>query len=102
MQQIKRCYKSLCTLLVCNDGFAAYPNSIQRAFREKVKNTAGIGRCSLAVWKDLHIGTVIKRTVHMHQSQSNVSSVFSQVRHLWLAVSLARCLLLHSRSLLCA
>jgi transposase-like protein/IS1 family transposase len=65
MQQVRRCCKRLSTLLVCTDGFAAYPNSIRRAFREKVKKTAGRGRCCLEVWKDLHIGTVIKRTVKM-------------------------------------
>jgi transposase-like protein/IS1 family transposase len=65
MQQVRRCCKCLSTLLVCTDGFAAYPNSIRRAFREKLKNTAGRGRCRLEVWKDLHIGTVIKRTVKM-------------------------------------
>jgi IS1 family transposase len=65
MQQVRRCCKCLSAILVCTDGFAAYPNSILRAFREKVKNTAGRGRCRLVVWKDLHIGTVIKRTVKM-------------------------------------
>jgi IS1 family transposase len=66
MQQVRRCCTILSTILVCTDGFAAYPNSIRRAFREKVKNTAGRGRSRLEVWKDLHIGTVIKRTVKMH------------------------------------
>jgi hypothetical protein len=28
--------------LICTDGFAAYPKSILRAFREKVKNPYGI------------------------------------------------------------
>jgi hypothetical protein len=49
-------------LLVATDGWAAYPKSIQRAFREKVKETAGRGRACLRVWKDLCIVTVIKRT----------------------------------------
>src|SRR5207248_658282 len=31
-------------------------------FREKVKKLAGVGRASLEVWPQLHIGTVIKRT----------------------------------------
>jgi transposase-like protein/IS1 family transposase len=65
MQQVRRCCKMLSTLLVCTDGFAAYPNSIRRAFREKVKSATGRGRCCLEVWKDLHIGTVIKNTVKM-------------------------------------
>jgi IS1 family transposase len=44
------------------DGWSAYPNSIRRAFREKVKLTCGVGRACLQVWPELHIGTVIKRT----------------------------------------
>ncbi len=50
-------------LLVCTDGWAPYPNSIKRAFREKVKETLGRGRACLRVWPQLHIGTVIKHTV---------------------------------------
>lgn len=38
------------------------PNSIRRAFREKVKETIGVGRACLRIWSELHIGTVIKRT----------------------------------------
>lgn len=49
-------------LLVCTDGFAAYPKSIIRAFREKVKKQPGPGRCSLEAWPDLCIATVIKHT----------------------------------------
>ncbi len=49
-------------LLVLTDGWAAYPNSIRRAFREKVKKVAGVGRACLDVWPHLHIGTVIKRS----------------------------------------
>jgi hypothetical protein len=64
MLQMRRCCKDLCRLLICTDGFAAYPKSILRAFREKVKRTPGRGRCCLEVWPDLHIGTVIKRTVN--------------------------------------
>jgi IS1 family transposase len=63
MQQVRRCGQALRALLICTDGFAAYPNSIRRAFREKVKETAGCGRARLHVWPQLYIGTVIKRTV---------------------------------------
>ena len=56
----------MCELLICTDGWAAYPNSIRRAFREKVKRTAGRGRCAFEVWSGLHIGTVIKRTFKKH------------------------------------
>lgn len=49
-------------LLVCTDGFAAYPQRIGRAFREKVKKSAGRGRCALEAWPDLCLATVIKHT----------------------------------------
>jgi transposase-like protein len=63
MQQVRPCGQALRALLVCTDGFAAYPNSIRRAKRSKVKETAGGGRPCLRVWPQLYIGTVIKRTV---------------------------------------
>ena len=59
MQQVRRSAQTLRPLLVLTDGWAAYPNSIRRAFREKVKKLAGVGRASLEVWPQLHIGTVI-------------------------------------------
>jgi transposase-like protein/IS1 family transposase len=62
LSQVRRCAVCLRPLLVLTDGWAAYPNSIRRAFREKVKMTAGVGRACLQVWPQLHIGTVIKRT----------------------------------------
>jgi transposase-like protein/IS1 family transposase len=62
MQQVRRCAAYLCPLLVLTDGWSAYPGSICRAFREKVKRTQGVGRACLQVWSELHIGTVIKRT----------------------------------------
>lgn len=49
-------------LLVCTDGFAAYPKSIVRAFRDKVKRHVGRGRCSFETWPDRCIATVIKHT----------------------------------------
>lgn len=62
MSQVRRCAACLLPLLVLTDGWSAYPGSIRRAFREKVKRTAGVGRACLQVWPQLHIGTVIKRT----------------------------------------
>lgn len=62
MQQVRRCGQAARALLICTDGWAAYPNSIRRVFREKVKKTLGRGRACLQIWPDLHIGTVIKRT----------------------------------------
>jgi transposase-like protein/IS1 family transposase len=64
LQQVRACSQAACALLVCTDGWAAYPNSIRRAFRDKVKRTAGRGRAALQIWPDLHIGTVIKQTVN--------------------------------------
>lgn len=63
LQQVRRCGQALRAVLVCTDGWAAYPNSIRRAFREKVKVTAGRGRACMRIWPQLYIGTVIKRTV---------------------------------------
>ena len=62
MSQVRRCAACLRPLLVLTDGWSAYPGSIRRAFRQKVKRTAGVGRACLQVWPELHIGTVIKRT----------------------------------------
>ena len=76
MLQMKKCCKDFCSLLICTDGFAAYPKSILRVFREKVKRTSGRGRCCLEIWPDLHIGTVIKRTVKRH-----LKEVIRQVTH---------------------
>jgi IS1 family transposase len=62
MGQVRACSQAACALLVCTDGWAAYPNSITRAFRDTVKETAGRGRACLRVWPQLCIATVIKRT----------------------------------------
>ena len=76
MQQVRRCGQVLRAVLVCTDGWAAYPNSIRRAFREKVKETAGRGRACLRGWPQLSIGTVIKRTV-----KKRVVEVTRQMTH---------------------
>ena len=61
LQQVRACSQAACALLVSTDGWAAYPGSIMRAFREKVKETVGRGRACLRIWPDLCIATVIKR-----------------------------------------
>src|SRR5260221_1774165 len=61
LHQVRACCQAVGALLVCTDGWAAYPNSIKRAFREKVKKTVGRGRACLEVWPDLCIATVIKQ-----------------------------------------
>jgi transposase-like protein len=62
LTQVRSCCQPLRELLVCIDGWNAYPGSIRRAFREKVKETAGRGRACLRVWPQVCIGVVIKRT----------------------------------------
>src|SRR5256886_3457607 len=62
MQQVSRCAACLRPLLVLTDGWSAYPGSIRRAIRSKIKETAGRGRACLQVWPELYIGTVIKRS----------------------------------------
>jgi len=76
LRQVRACSQAACTLLICTDGWAAYPNSIRRAFRDKVKRTTGRGRASLQVWSGLHIGTVIKQTVNKH-----LTGVLRQMSH---------------------
>src|SRR2546426_1480259 len=62
LAQVRSCCQPLRALLVCTDGWNAYPGSIRRAFREKVKEIAGCGRACLRVWPQLCIAVVIKRT----------------------------------------
>ena len=64
--QVRGCALSVRALLIATDGWAAYPKSIQRAFREKIKETAGRGRACLRIWENLCIVTVIKRTEKKH------------------------------------
>ncbi len=56
LQMVKSCCQPL--------GWAAYPGSIRRAFRDKVKGVAGRGRSRLQAWPAIVIGTVIKKTAH--------------------------------------
>jgi IS1 family transposase len=76
---VRRCCKRLCPILICTDGWNAYPQSILRAFREKVKRTPGRGRAALEVWSELYIGTVIKRIVNkrLKLETSNGGSVLN-------------------------
>jgi hypothetical protein len=62
LQQVRACAQVGCALLVSTDGWNAYPKSIQRAFREKVKRMAGPGKACLVIWPALCIATVIKHT----------------------------------------
>lgn len=62
LRQVRACCRALRPVLVCTDGWAAYPGSIRRAFREKVKRTVGRGRTTLVAWPEILIATVIKHT----------------------------------------
>jgi IS1 family transposase len=62
LQVVKACCLPLRTLLILTDGWSAYPNSIRRAFREKLPRAGERGRCTLQAWPDIVIGTVIKKT----------------------------------------
>jgi IS1 family transposase len=74
--QVRACAQTACEVLICTDGWAAYPASIKRAFRDKVKQTAGPGRARLQIWSGLHIGTVIKHTV-----KKRLTEVVRQMSH---------------------
>jgi IS1 family transposase len=76
LQQVRRCALSLRPLLVLTDGWNAYPGSIRRAFREKVKLTPRVGRACLQIWQELHIGTVIK-----HTRKKRVVEITRQMAH---------------------
>jgi transposase-like protein len=62
LAQVRACCQPVRALLVSTDGWSAYPGSIRRAFREKVKESAGRGRACLYIWPQLCIAVVIKRT----------------------------------------
>ncbi len=62
LTQVRACCQPLRALLVCTDGWSAYPGSIRRLFREKVKKIARKGRACLQAWPEICIATVIKRT----------------------------------------
>jgi transposase-like protein len=60
LQQVRRCACGASRLLICVDGWAAYPNAILRAFVEQVSETLQTGKKQLQVWPRLVIGQVIK------------------------------------------
>lgn len=62
LQMVKACCLPLVAVLVLTDGWAAYPGSLRRAFREKVKGMADRGRHCLQAWPEIPSGTVIKTT----------------------------------------
>src|SRR5436305_781352 len=95
MSQVRRSAQALRPLLVLTDGWSAYPNSIRRAFREKVKQHSGVGRACLQIWPQLHIGTVIKRT-----QNKRVVEITRQMAHGVMAQAENLLLLSHGGSVL--
>ena len=60
LQQVRRCACGASRLLICVDGWAAYPNAILRAFVEWVSESTQTGKQQMQVWSHLVIGQVIK------------------------------------------
>ena len=60
LQQVRRCACGASRLLICVDGWAAYPNAILRAFVEWVSESTQTGKHQMQVWSHLVIGQVIK------------------------------------------
>jgi IS1 family transposase len=80
MQQVHRCALACCAILICTDGFSAYPKSILKAFRKKVKDTPGPGASKKVVWPRLYIGTVIKSTVKRRLTEVSRRMSYGQWR----------------------
>jgi len=62
LSQVRACARLGCAVLVCVDGWTAYPKAILRAFREKIVRAGQPGRCRLQVWETVGIARVIKHT----------------------------------------
>ena len=62
LHQVRACCQAACHLLVCTDGWAAYPGSIKRAFR-KIGQTDSGTRARL-------LGGLV-RLVHWHRDQAH-------------------------------
>ncbi len=81
LQRVRACCQAVGALLICTDGWAAYANSIKRAFREKVKKTVGRGRACLEIWPQLCIATVIKRVQKHHVVQVTRKMTLGTLEH---------------------
>jgi hypothetical protein len=81
---VKACCQAWCALLVLTDGWAAYPGSMRRALREKVKEGTGRGRSRLQAWPEMGTGTVINKTV-----KTRVVEVIRRLSHggAWAAIA---------------
>jgi hypothetical protein len=70
LRLVRACCLPLMALLICCDGFAAYPGSIARAFCDKVPNPFGTGRHRLQAWPEILVGIVNK-----HRQQKRLMQV---------------------------
>lgn len=89
LRQVRACAQAMRAVLICTDGWAAYPQSIKRAFRDKVSGRGGRGRPSFQTWPEVQIGTVIK-----HSVKKRVKAVTCQMA--WGRLEQAQMLLKHS------
>ena len=76
LQAVRACARLGCAVLVCVDGWAAYPRAILRAFRDKVPRRGQRGRCRLLVWTDLGIARVVK---HSHAAGHHLTEVTREI-----------------------
>ena len=60
LRMVRRCASEASQLLICVDGWSAYPNAILRAFTQQVKEGLLEDRAQIQVWPQLIIGQVIK------------------------------------------
>jgi transposase-like protein len=60
LRMVRRCASGASQLLICVDGWSAYPNAILRAFPQQIKEGLLQGRAQMQVWPQLIIGQVIK------------------------------------------
>jgi transposase-like protein len=86
MALVRACAKRLCDVLICVDGWTAYPKAILRTFRER-HLTGRVGRPRLMVWDSLAIGRVIKHARGMRgmrgtRGTRGTRGVFSLVHHI--------------------
>lgn len=82
---VRRAAQGLRPLLVLTGGWSVSPNSIRRAFREKVNILTGRGRACWPVWPELHIATIITRTQNkrvVEITRAVVDGVREQAAHL--------------------
>jgi transposase-like protein len=74
LNQVRACARRGCAVLVCVDGWTAYPKAILRAFREKIARPGQPGRPRWQVWEALGIARVIKHTTQAGKSVLDITT----------------------------